>query len=87
MSGLFLSSTYSAILLSALCLCSFCVMFVWYLQHVCMSIDVDIHNIDIYTYVYMYMVLAGVFMAVYYFFVEIFHSLFIHEVSDFGHCK
>ena len=51
-----------------------------------MSIDVDIHNIDIYTYVYMYMVLAG-FMAVYYFFVEIFHSLFIHEVSDFGHCK
>ena len=52
-----------------------------------MSIDVDIHNIDIYTYVYMYTVLAGVFMAVYYFFVEIFHSLFIHEVSDFGHCK
>lgn len=33
------------------------------------------------------MVLAGVFMAVYYFFVEIFHSLFTHEVSEIGHCK
>lgn len=26
-------------------------------------------------------------MAVYYFFVLIFHVLFICEVSDFGHCK